>query len=220
MQLCCDNLINCRRVSSETVSAPKPRLGGRSARVRQAVLDAAFAELDEHGYADFSIEAVARRSGVHKTTIYRRWPTREALLVYALDTRSDRDLPTPNAGSLRAELQQFGKLVLAKLTSTHGNALLKSLVSAADQSPDVREKVGTFWQERLDAGAAVLSRGVDRGELPPDIKADLLIEAFLAPIYLRVLFSQAPVTEEFLGHLSDVLLDGAVTRFSAHQTSP
>ena len=126
-------------MSSETVSAPKPRLGGRSARVRAAVLDAAFAELDEHGYGGFSIEAVARRSGVHKTTIYRRWPTREALLVYALDTRSDRDLPVPNAGSLRAELRQFGELVLAKLTSRHGNALLKSLVSAADESPDVAE---------------------------------------------------------------------------------
>ena len=54
------------------------------------------------------------------------------------------------------------------------------------------QKVGKFWRERLDAGAAVLSRGIDRGELPPDIDADLLIEAFLAPIYLRVLFSQDP----------------------------
>ena len=187
--------------------------------MRQAVLDAAFAELDEHGYADFSIDAVARRSGVHKTTIYRRWPTREALLVYALDTRSDRDLPTPNAGSLRAELQQFGELVLAKLTSTHGNALLKSLVSAADESPEVQDKVGKFWRERLDAGAAVLLRAVDRNELPPDIKVDLLIEAFLAPIYLRVLFSQAPVTVEFLGQLIDVLLDGALTGFFGPQTS-
>jgi AcrR family transcriptional regulator len=196
-------------MSSKTVSAPKPRLGGRSARVREAVLDAAFAELDEHGYGSFSIEGVARRSGVHKTTIYRRWPTREALLVYALDTRSDRDLPVPNAGSLQAELQQFGEVVLAKLTSKHGNALLKSLVSAVDESPDVREKVGKFWSERLDVGAGLLSRAVGRGELAPDFDADLLIEAFLAPIYLRVLFSQAPVTAEFLGQLIDLLLDGA-----------
>jgi AcrR family transcriptional regulator len=186
--------------------APKPRLGGRSARVREAVLDAAFAELDEHGYSAFSIEAVARRSGVHKTTIYRRWPTREALLVYALDSRSDRDLPVPNTGSVRADLRQFGELVLAKLTSTHGNALLKSLVSAADDSPDVRAKVGKFWRERLDVGVAVVSRGIASGELPHDLDADLLIEAFLAPIYLRVLFSQTPVTPEFLRDLIDVLL--------------
>jgi hypothetical protein len=141
------------------------------------------------------------------------------LLVYALDTRSDRDLPTPNAGSLRAELREFGELVLAKLTSTHGNALLKSLVSAADASPEVREKVGEFWQERLHVGASILSRAIDGGELPPDIDADLLIEAFLAPIYLRVLFSQAPVTAEFLEQLIDVLLDGALSMSSLLQSS-
>ena len=88
--------------------------------MREAVLDAAFAELDEHGYGGFSIDAVARRSGVHKTTIYRRWPTREALLVYALDTRSDRDVSIPNTGSLRQDLRQFGELVLAKLISPNG----------------------------------------------------------------------------------------------------
>ena len=59
-------------MSSQRASPPKPRLGGRSARVREAVLGAAFAELDERGYEGFSIDAVARRSGVHKTTIYRR----------------------------------------------------------------------------------------------------------------------------------------------------
>src|SRR5262245_19167911 len=75
-------------MSSQSLPARKPRLGGRSARVREAVLAAAFAELDEHGYRGFNIESVARRSGVHKTTIYRRWPTREALLVYALDSRA------------------------------------------------------------------------------------------------------------------------------------
>jgi hypothetical protein len=60
--------------------------------------------------------------------------------------RRSRDLPVPNAGLLRTHLLDFGELVLAKLTSAHGNALLKSLVSAANASPDVREKVGKFWK--------------------------------------------------------------------------
>src|SRR5215475_13461579 len=132
MQLCCDKM---QAVAALTQTVPKPRLGGRSARVREAVLTAAFAELDEHGYAGFNIEAVARRSGVHKTTIYRRWPTREALLVYALDTRGDRETPIPNTGSLRGDLRQFGEMVLGKLTSPNGNAVLKSLVIAIDESP-------------------------------------------------------------------------------------
>jgi AcrR family transcriptional regulator len=116
-------------MSSLLTAAPKPRLGGRSARVREAVLGAAFAELDEYGFGGFSIDAVARRSGVHQTTNYRRWPIREALLVYALNTRSDRDLPVRDAGSVRGELRQFGELVLAKLTSRHGNAVEEPGVS-------------------------------------------------------------------------------------------
>jgi hypothetical protein len=78
-------------------------------------------------------------------------------------------------------------------------------VSAADESLDVRDKVGRFWRERLDVGVAVLSRGDARGELPSDIDANLLVQALLAPIYLRVLFSQEPVSAEFLESLIDLL---------------
>jgi predicted nucleotidyltransferase len=100
-------------------------------------------------------------------------------------------------------------LVLAKLTSEQGNALLKSLVCAVDASPDVLEKVRRFWRERLDVGTAVLLRGIGRAELSPEADPDLLIEALLAPIYLRVLFSHEPVTTDFLGDLIELLLEGA-----------
>ena len=79
---------------------------------------------------------------------------------------------------------------------------------------NVLEKVKSFWRERLDVGKAVLSRGVDGGELPPNSDIDLLLEVFLTPIYLRVLFSHAPVTGDFLDHLIDLLFDGAAPRAS------
>ena len=100
--LCCDRArvtdwpgkcnLSCDKmplVGSPASTGRKARLGGRSARVREAVLNAAFAELGEKGYDNFSMEAVARRSGVHKTTVYRRWPTRDALVVDALDSRGE-----------------------------------------------------------------------------------------------------------------------------------
>jgi AcrR family transcriptional regulator len=186
----------------------QPRPGGRSARVRAAVLHAAFDELGETGYAGFSMEAVARRSGVHKTTIYRRWPTREALVIDALDSRSDRYSPLPASGSVRGDLRAFGLDVFGKLSSRPGKAMLKSLVAAVDESPEVLAKVLSFWRERLDVGAAVVARGIARGELPPSTDADLLIEGLLAPIYLRVLLSGQPVTGAFLDQLIDMLLDG------------
>jgi AcrR family transcriptional regulator len=177
--------------------------------VRAAVLHAAFDELGEKGYEGFNMEAVARRSGVHKTTVYRRWPTRDALVMDALDSRSDRHSPISATGSLRADLRLFAEDVFTKLSSPHGKAMLKSLVAAVDQSPEILEKVQSFWRERLDAGAALVSQAIDKGELPPDTDIDVVIEGLLAPIYLRVLLSDQAVTSAFLEQLIDLLLDGA-----------
>jgi AcrR family transcriptional regulator len=93
--------------------------------VHAAVLHAAFDELGEKGFGGFSMEAVARKSGVHKTTLYRRWPTREALVIDALDSSSDRHSPIPSTGSLRQDLRMFGHDVFTKLSSPHGKAMLK-----------------------------------------------------------------------------------------------
>jgi len=104
----------------------------------------------------------------------------------------------------------FAEDVFTKLSSQQGKAMLKSLVAAVDQSPAIVEKVQRFWRERLDVGAAVVAGGIDRGELPPDTDADLVIEGLLAPIYLRVLLSDKSVTREFLEQLIELLLEGVL----------
>jgi AcrR family transcriptional regulator len=152
------------------------------------------------------MEAVARRSGVHKTTVYRRWPTREALVMDALDSRSDRYSPISASGAVRSDLLLFAEDVFSKLSSPHGKAMLKSLVAAVDQSGDIRGKVESFWRERLDVGGALVAAAIARGELPTDTDADLLVEALLAPIYLRVLLPGGPVTRDFLEQLIDLLV--------------
>src|SRR5205823_10178552 len=88
---------------------------------------------------------------------------------------------------------------------------------AVDQSPEILEKVRTFWRERLDAGAAVIEWGIDRGELPPVNDVDLVIEGLLAPIYLRVLLSGQSVTADFLKQLIELLLDGALHRVASRR---
>ena len=191
-------------------SDSKRRPGGRSARVRQAVLDAAFAELGEKGYGGLSIEAVALRSGVAKTTVYRRWPTRDELVADALDSRSDRYEPVPDTGSLRGDLKEFCEGVRAKLTSNHGKAMLKSLVAAVDQSPEVIETVQRFWRERRDVGGRLVERWIRKGVLRPETDADLLVEVILAPIYLRVLLPGGPLTADVLEGFIDLALDGVL----------
>lgn len=199
-------------MSSRNADDAKRRPGGRSARVRQAVLDAAFAELGEKGYRGLSIEAVALRSGVAKTTVYRRWPTRDELVADALDSRSDRNDAVPDTGSLRGDLKEFCEGVSAKLTSNHGKAMLKSLVAAVDQSPEIVETVQRFWRERRDVGAQLIERWIERGALRPGTDADLVVEAILAPIYLRVLLPGGPLTEDVLQGFIDLALEGCASK--------
>ena len=197
-------------MSSPNANNSKRRPGGRSARVRQAVLDAAFAELGEKGYGGLSIEAVAQRSGVAKTTVYRRWPTRDELVADALDSRSDRNERIPDTGSIRGDLKEFCEGVRAKLTSNHGKAMLKSLVAAVDQSPEIVETVERFWRERRDVGGDLIERWIRRGVLRPETDSDLLVEAILAPIYLRVLLPGGPLTRDVLEGFIDLALDGVL----------
>src|SRR5687767_15007682 len=96
---------------------PEPRPGGRSARVREAVLSATTAVLAEDGYERLSIETVAVRAGVHKTTVYRRWPTRAQLVVDALQERSERNVPVPDTGTFAGDLDALARSVVANIGS-------------------------------------------------------------------------------------------------------
>jgi AcrR family transcriptional regulator len=185
------------------------RLGGRSARVRAAVLAAALDELLEVGYGRLSFESVAARAGVHKTTVYRRWPSREALVTAALLEQRGRDVPIPDAGSIRADLRALATAVAASVTSQTGHAIARALVSEAGDIPEITTAIRDFWSARFGAARTVVARAVGRGELPPGVDADLLIEALVGPLYLRLLVTREPLEDEFIDRLVDLLLAGA-----------
>src|SRR6266496_3740796 len=92
---------------------PRKRPGGRSARDRTAVLRAALEELIAVGYPSFSVEGVAERAGVHKTTLYRRWRNRENLLLEAMLEHGRENVPIPDTGSLRSDLLAYAKAIVA-----------------------------------------------------------------------------------------------------------
>jgi hypothetical protein len=86
--------------------------------------------------------------------------------------------------------------------------MLTRLVSAVDQSPEILEKVRSFWRERLGAGTTLVATAMEKGELPPDTNVDLLVEGLLTPIYLPVLLPANSVTREFLDQVIDLLVSG------------
>src|SRR3954469_15131123 len=120
---------------------PKPvgtvRPGGRSARVRTAVLEAVEAVLGEQGYAAVTVDGVAERAGVHKTTVYRRWATKEALVADALRERSRVAVPIPDTGTLLGDLTALARSVATNIGSAEGTKMARTLFAAAVTDPDV-----------------------------------------------------------------------------------
>jgi AcrR family transcriptional regulator len=189
------------------------RPGGRSARVKAAVLASVVNDLVEAGYAKLSYERVAARAGVHKATVYRRWPAKEQLVADALLAQAGQAIPTPDTGSVREDLRLLAHAVVAMITSPPGEGLLRSLVSDAAQVTEIKVAGRAFWGERLSRAAAVVRRGIDRGELPPTTDPDFLIETITAPLYLRLLVTDQPLSTDYADRVVDWAI--AATRAAA-----
>ena len=186
----------------------------RGEHVRQTVLAAAFDELAENGAVAATVAGVARRSGVHETTIYRRWVTKEKLFVEAMLSRSAEEIPTPDTGSIRDDLLAVVRAVIAYVTSPVGLAALHVASLADDDQQDARQ---AFWAGRIDALRPVVERGIARGELRPDTDAGLLLETLIAPLHGRLLLTGETVDEQLGKRIVDLVLQGAgQSQSSAH----
>jgi AcrR family transcriptional regulator len=179
----------------------------RGEHVRQTVLAAAFDELAANGFDAATIAGVAKRSGVHETTVYRRWTTRENLFVAALMERSADAIPAPDTGSTRDDLLTIVREVVAYVGSPAGTAVLRAATVPVDNAYTEARK--SFWAHRLDSLAPVVARGIERGELRADTDARLLLEMLIAPIHGRLLLTGERVDDELAGPLVDLVLHGA-----------
>ncbi|ORW92117.1 hypothetical protein AWB92_16545 [Mycobacterium sp. IEC1808] len=182
----------------------------RGEHVRQLVLDAAFDELVENGVEAATVAGVARRCGVHETTIYRRWTTRENLLVDAMLRRGAHSIPDPDTGSTRDDLLAVARSLAAYLNSAAGKAALYAGTLRADAEYD-RARLA-FWEGRIEALTPVVRRGVARGDLRAEADPRLVLGMLLTPLQGRVLFSDEPIPDDMPECLVDILLGGAATR--------
>jgi AcrR family transcriptional regulator len=185
------------------------RPGGRTARVRQAVVAAFIDELVERGYSDLSFESVAARAGVHKTTLYRRWGSRENLLLdVALQTAAEA-VPVPDTGALVTDLAALAGAVAANLRSKRAQAMLRAVVSEALVNAEVATAARRFWQARFEAANEIIRLAAARGEVAADVDAGLIIELLIGPMYLRMLVTQEPIDDAFVGQLSTLVAHAA-----------
>jgi AcrR family transcriptional regulator len=191
--------------------AIRRRPGGRSARVREAVLDATLRALAEVGAERLSVADVADRAGVHETSIYRRWRTRENLVTDALLNFSEQQLPIPDTGSLRGDLATFAAELAAYLQTPLGRALVRALATSTDD-PAIVEARASFWQARYDLAATMIQRAIARGEIAATTDPRLVLEALIAPLHFRTLVTSEPLEQGLSAQIADLLLDGLLPR--------
>ncbi|WFB08586.1 TetR/AcrR family transcriptional regulator [Streptomyces sp. LX-29] len=171
------------------------RPGGRTARVRAAVLQAAGDALAEHGFAQLDLADVARRAEVGKTTVYRRWGTVAGLVADLLADMAEQSLPRTETGSLLGDLKANASLVQRTLTDPRQGALFKAIIAAATTDARTAEALHRFYEIRVAEWAPCVRAAVDRGELPEGTDAHEVIRAVSAPLYYRLLASGGPLDE-------------------------
>ncbi|MDF0530582.1 TetR/AcrR family transcriptional regulator [Tsukamurella sp. 8F] len=186
--------------------AEDARLGRRGEALRRAVLDATLGVVAESGADEATVQRIARRAGVHETSIYRRWRTREALLLDALIDHSRTEIPPPDTGSLRGDLIALLTAVAGFVSSAQGRALLRA---GAQASPEYDDALQAFWRSRRDALADVIDAATRRGELSVDTDPTLMVETLAAPLHFRALVSRQPIEPDLPGRLVDLVLKGA-----------
>ena len=171
------------------------------------MLEAGLAELVSVGYQGLSLEGVARRAGVNKTTLYRRWGSREALLLDAFRARADSEVPIPDAGDLRTDLLALVRAAIGNLTTAEVQAMVRTAIALSPHDKTVADTNRAFWTGRLAVDGEVVRRAVDRGEIAP-VDPERVIEAVLGPPYFHLLVTGRPVADDFLVATVDVVVRG------------
>jgi AcrR family transcriptional regulator len=197
-------------------AGPVPQARGE--RVIKRVLDATLEELVRVGFRALRIEDVSARAGVHKTTIYRRWPTKNDLVRDAMVHASTHTPKFPNTGSVRDDLIEVARGMCQFMRSKLGQGLFRVLI-AEGRDPEVGAICDALRSSKESVGREWVRQAVARGDLAPSIEADLLFSTLVGTLHHRLVMRNQPADDAFIGRLVDLLLEGAGPRGSTRAAS-
>jgi AcrR family transcriptional regulator len=196
------------RVRETVDGSARRRTGGRSARVKQAVLRATVEALMEVGLDGLNFSEIGRRAGVHATSVQRRWGTRENLLLEALVQYAYDAITIPDTGSLRGDLIAMAQSLSAYFATPIGTTVVQMLVNSANTDQAFLANRDEFVRIRFMAMGVMFRRARERGELRPDMDDDIALDLALGPLYVRTLITRKPINDDFIADYVDALLTG------------
>ncbi|MGW1376589.1 TetR/AcrR family transcriptional regulator [Streptomyces sp. NPDC002446] len=169
----------------------------------EAIRAAVFEELAAVGFARMSIEGIARRAGVGKTAVYRRWRSKLHLVLDVVSAVAAAGLPAPDTGSLRGDVRMLLEVASRALRHPMASQIIPDLLAEAARSPELAQALKTALHDSQEGvAAAVVARAVERGELPQDVDARLALDLLTGPLYWRLLVVRDELPKGYLDALS------------------
>jgi AcrR family transcriptional regulator len=187
----------------------------RSPACDHAILDAALAEYAANGLDGMSVDAVAARGGVSKATIYRRYPSKAALVVAAALKAADEQAPIADTGSVRGDLTTALRNLRRLLDDPVVGAAKRMLLVDAHRNEELARMHGESVRDRRQGVFDVFRRGVERGELLPDIDVEFAADRVGAHVFYRNLVTRVPITDAYI----DQIVDEFLTRYGVRQSA-
>ena len=185
--------------TSHAAAGPREPIS-RGAGARQRVLRAALQVLDEDGLPGFTMEAVARRAGASKATLYRHWQAVGALMIDAMDA-TFQPLPTPDTGRLDTDVAQLLTALVTLLEHTPFPRLLAAFIDAAERDPALAALHADLTRRRRAPMLAVLARARERGQLPGDLDPEVLTDLLTGPFFYRRFIAHRPIPPDLVNNV-------------------
>ncbi|MBO4237808.1 MULTISPECIES: TetR/AcrR family transcriptional regulator [Pseudonocardia] len=173
-------------------------------RVTEAIVSATFAELAACGYARLSMEAVARRAGVGKAALYRRWSSKQEMLADLVrQAVADTLPPAPSTGAFRSDLRELLGELRDQVAAPVVADVVPTLLAELRHTPALAEVMrADVAGPRREVGVEMLRAAVERGDLPPSVDVDLAVDLLIAPLLFRVLVTGAACDDAYLDTLT------------------
>jgi AcrR family transcriptional regulator len=181
----------------------------RDARTDRAIVAATLELIAERGVYAFRTEDVASRAGVGKGAIYRRYDSKDELVTAAIGALVDGEIVVPDTGSTRTDLVALMREAVALYSGSLPGRLMPNLVSAMAERPELgRTLRDGFLAARRSALTEVLRRGIDRGDLSPDLDLEFALDVLGGPLFYRLLITAGPIDERLAENVVELMLRG------------
>jgi AcrR family transcriptional regulator len=181
----------------------------KDARADRAILETTLELIAERGAHAFRTEDVAARAGVGKGAIYRRYRSQEELVTAAVAALVREEIAVPDTGSTRGDLLALMREAVELYRSSLPGRLMPKLIGAMADNPELARAVRDgFLAVRRSALSEVLRRGVERGDLRPDLDLELALDVLGGPLFYRLLITGGPLDEQLAEGVADLILRG------------